>query len=274
MILVEQLSYPGFRRAAELMRAEIVPVPMDGQGIIPQALADLARKHEAQLLCTSPELHNPTTLVTPTERRHEIAQISRECGFDILEDDSTSLGEQRSVAYRALLPDSAWFVSSISKTLTPSLRVGFAIAPQARRGELRRVAEYGFFGLARPLADLTAEMLKRPQTREIVRAVRRNNADYVEATVNALGGHDLSWNRDAPFVWLRLPAGWRSAAFCLAAEALGVQLRAAEEFAQRDSFAPHSVRIGMNAQVPMPDFLEALDRLRGLLDDPPEQILV
>ncbi|WP_417724116.1 PLP-dependent aminotransferase family protein [Salipiger sp.] len=274
VVLVEQLSYPGFRRAAELMRAEIVPVPMDEQGIVPRALEDLARKHEAQLLCTSPELHNPTSLVTPPARRREIAEVARSCDFHILEDDSTFLGEGRSETYRALLPDRGWFVSSISKTLTPALRVGFAIAPQARRGDLRRVAEYGFFGLARPLADLIEEMLRRPETRAIVRAVRQRNSDYVRATVNALGGHDLHWHEEAPFVWLRLPAGWRAAAFCLAAEAQGVQVRAAEEFALRDSFAPHAVRIGMNAQVPLPAFEDALGRLRRLLDDPPEQILV
>ncbi|MCR8547248.1 PLP-dependent aminotransferase family protein [Salipiger sp. P9] len=274
VVLTEELAYPGFRRAAELMRAEVVPVPMDAQGIVPSALAEIARRHEAQLLCTSPELHNPTTLVTPPERRREIAEVARQCGFDILEDDSTFLGEARDETYRALLPEQGWFVSSISKTLTPALRIGFAIAPQTRRSELRRVAENGFFGLARPLADLTEDLLTRSETREIVRSVRRRNAVYVRATLNLLGGHDLSWHEEAPFVWLRLPPGWRAAAFCLAAEAQGVQVRPGEDFAPRNGFAPHAIRIGMNAQVALADFEAALARLRRLLDNPPEQILV
>jgi DNA-binding transcriptional MocR family regulator len=274
VVLVEELAYPGFRRAAELMRAEIVSVPMDEDGIVPSALAELAHRHEAQLLCTSPELHNPTALVTPPKRRHEIAEVVRRGGFDILEDDSTFLGETRSESYRALLPEHGWFVSSISKTLTPALRVGFAIAPQSRRSELRRVAENGFFGLAKPLADLVGDLLTRDETREIVRSVRRRNAVYVRAAVNALGGHDIGWHEEAPFVWLRLPSGWRAAAFSRAAEAQGVQLRPAEEFSPRNGFAPHAVRIGMNAQVALGDFEAALGRLRRLLDNPPEQILV
>ncbi|APZ54768.1 PLP-dependent aminotransferase family protein [Salipiger abyssi] len=274
VVLVEELAYPGFRRAAELMRAEIVSVPMDEYGIVPSALAEIARRHEAQLLCTSPELHNPTTLVTPPKRRREIADAARRGGFDILEDDCTFLGESRDATYRALLPEHGWFVSSISKTLTPALRIGFAIAPQSRRAELRRVAENGFFGLARPLADLTEYLLSRDETREIVRSVRRRNAVYVRATLNVLGGHDLSWHEHAPFVWLRLPPGWRAAAFCRAAEAQGVQVRPGEDFAPRNGFAPHAVRIGMNAQVALADFEAALARLRRLLDNPPEQILV
>ena len=86
--------------------------------------------------------------------------------------------------------------------------------------------------------------------------------------------HDLSWHEEAPFVWLRLPPGWRAAAFCLAAEAQGVQVRPGEDFAPRNGFAPHAIRIGMNAQVALADFEAALARLRRLLDNPPEQILV
>lgn len=274
VIMVEELAYPGFRRAAELLRAEIVAVPMDAEGIVPEALAEVARRHEGQLLCTSPQLHNPTAIVTPPERRREIAEVARKGGFDILEDDSTFLGDTHSGTYREMLPDQSWYVSSISKTLTPALRIGFAIAPHRRRTALRRVAENGFFGLARPLADLTEDLLTRPETREVVRAVQAQNAAYVRATVNALGGFDLGWDEDSPFVWLRLPAGWRAASFCMAAEAQGVQVRPAEDFAPRNAFAPHAIRIGMNGLVAMSDFEAALARLRALLDNPPEQILV
>ena len=86
-ILVESLSYPGFRRAAELLRADVISVPMDEHGIIPEALEAAARTHEAQVLCTSPEVHNPTCRFTPESRRREIAEIAQRCNFDILEDD-------------------------------------------------------------------------------------------------------------------------------------------------------------------------------------------
>ena len=38
VVLVEELAYPGFRRAAELLRADVIPVAMDEHGLIPEAL--------------------------------------------------------------------------------------------------------------------------------------------------------------------------------------------------------------------------------------------
>ncbi|SFE07320.1 aminotransferase-like domain-containing protein [Roseivivax sediminis] len=274
VVLVEELSYPGFRRAADLMRAEVVAVPMDAQGLVPEALDEIAVKHGAQLLCTSAEVHNPTGIVTPTSRREAIAEVARRRGLHVLEDDCYRLGPQAGPAYRALLPDTGWYVNSLSKGLTPALRVGFAVAPRDQAAGLRRSAEHGFFGLARPLADLVEDLLSRSETRRIMAAVRSEYGRYIRAAVNALGGFDVTWRPEIPFLWLKLPAGWRAASFVQAAEARGVQLRTAEDFAARDGFAPHAVRIAVNAQVPLEQFETAMGRLRALLDEPPERIAV
>ena len=59
-----------------------------------------------------------------------------------------------------------------------------------------------------------------------------------------------------------------------AAEAQGVLIRSADEFALRDGRAPHAVRIAVNAHVSLRSFDAAMQRLRYLLDNPPEQISV
>ncbi len=273
-ILVEDLSYAGFRRAAELLRARVVGVAMDDQGILPDSLELAARKTGALVLCTSPEVHNPTGLYTPLERRQEIVKVARRHGIQIIEDDCYRMGDPRAPSYRALAPELGWHVSSISKSLTPSLRVGFALAPQGRGPDLRRMAEHGYFGLAQPLAALTCILLGDPQTKVLARAVQKEMARYVRVAVNTLGGFDLTWDDQVPFVWLRLPSGWRSAAFTRAAEAQGVQIRSADEFALRDGRAPNAVRIAINGHVSLAVFEGAMQRLRALLDNPPEQISV
>ncbi|MEL7212045.1 MAG: PLP-dependent aminotransferase family protein [Pseudomonadota bacterium] len=274
VILVEETSYAGFRRAAELLRAEVVGVPMDEHGLRPDALRDAIRQHDAQLLCTSLEVHNPTGITTPLERRHALASVIRETGIDVLEDDCYRLGTATGPGYRALLPDQGWYVSSFSKTMTPALRIGYAIAPKARNLDLRRVGNYGFFSLARPMAEAMQGLLEDPRTRSVTDAVREELGRYVKRAINHLGRFNVVWHADVPFLWLTLPPGWRAPAFLRAAEAEGVMIRAADEFAMRDTAAPQAVRIAVNAQMPIEQFDEAMAILRRLLDNPTDQITV
>ena len=272
VILIEELSYPGFRRAADLLRADVVPVAMDKDGLIPSALESAARQHRAQILCTSCEVHNPTGIVTPEHRRKEIAEVAARVDLQIIEDDCYRMGDPVAPSYRMLAPDRGWYVSSLSKTLTPALRIGFAIAPHGKGAGLRRSAEHGFFGLATPLADLTAELLNDPRAEKLLAEATGEISRYVRTMVNHLGGFDLNWRLDVPIAWLSLPKGWRASAFCQAAAAKGIKLRSSEDFSVRDARPPHAVRIAINARLPMERFDAAMATLRDLLDNPTEQI--
>ncbi|MCX7559903.1 PLP-dependent aminotransferase family protein [Sulfitobacter sp. F26204] len=273
VVFVEDLAYPGFRRAAELLRADIVPIPCDRDGIIPEALAFQAERHpEAQVLCTSPEVHSPTCGFTPMERRHALVEVARRADLQILEDDCYRMGRAEGEGYRQLAPERGWYVTSLSKSVTPALRIGCAIGPRGMSAALHRSAEHGFFGLATPILDLTAALLAHPKLPRIMEVSRLGVERYVKVAVNTLGGYDLLWRRDVPFFWLQLPQGWRATAFCQAAEKQGVQIRAAEEFACRDAHSPHAVRMAVNGGVSLNSFEAAMLRLRKLLDNPPEEI--
>jgi len=272
VVLVEELCYPGFRRAAELLRAEVIAAPMDAQGLIPEAVEALCARTDVQALLTSPEVHNPTGLFTPEPRRRAIAAVAQRHDVQIIEDDCYRLGAARAPSYRMIAPERGWYVSSISKTLTPALRIGFTIAPKPQVASLRKSAEYGFFGLATPLGDLTARMLRDPQTTHVAARVKEQLGLYIQSCVNHLGGYDLTWHADVPYVWLQLPDGWRTSAFCQAAAAKNIQIRPAEDYTGRDGRAPHAVRIAINAQVSLGHFERAMVMLRHLLDTPPERI--
>ncbi len=45
VVLIEELAYPGFRYAARAARAEVIPLEMDGEGILPEALEAACRRH-------------------------------------------------------------------------------------------------------------------------------------------------------------------------------------------------------------------------------------
>ena len=271
-ILVEELAYPGFRRAAELLRADVIAVAMDEDGVRPDALEEAARSHGAQILCICPEVHNPTSGHMPEERRQEIAAVARRLDIEILEDDCYRVEGRHAPTFRMIAPERSWFISSISKDLTPALRLGFVATPPGRAAGLRRVVEGSCFGIATPLADLCAKLLAHPDLPGITRAVRDETNRYVRAAVNILGRYDVRWREDTLFMWLPLPEGWRASALCQAAEAQGVKIRSAEDYQTRAAAACHAVRIAVNAGVSLKSYEAAIGRLSTLLDNPPEQI--
>ena len=108
----------------------------------------------------------------------------------------------------------------------------------------------------------------------MLNALQKVTGDYIKAAVNILGAYELAWRHPVPFLWLTLPSGWRAASFCQAAEAQGIQIRSAEEYACRTSRTPHAVRLAVNAGVSLKTYEAALMRMRDLLDNPPERLSV
>jgi len=96
----------------------------------------------------------------------------------------------------------------------------------------------------------------------------------VRGAVNILGGYRVSWSEHVPFLMVELPEGWRAGAFCQAAEKADVLLKSVDDFAPRDARSVHAVRIAINGEVTHDHFLEAMRKVRQLLDSPPGRISV
>lgn len=269
VVLTEALTYTGVLRAADLLGARVVPVEMDGDGVLPEALEAAAAKTGAQVFFTMPEAQNPTAGIASIERRRAVAEVARRHGISLIQDDCYRMGPPTGPSYRALLPDQAWYLSSLSKAISPALRVGYAVAPEASVTRLRRVVDANFYGLSRPMADVGAHVLTHPDTPGLVEAMRAHMATYVREAVNVLGRFDLSWDENIPFLWLRLPDGWREAAFVQALAGEGIRVRPGSDFVERDARAVNAVRISVNGQVPLARFASAMERIAAVLDAPP-----
>ena len=124
------------------------------------------------------------------------------------------------------------------------------------------------------MLDLAALLLGDPRVNGLTAKARDIYGQYIQIAADTLHGYEVKWRLDVPFIWLTLPQGWRAVAFCQAAEAADVPVRPAEEFAGRDARVRHKVRLAVNAGVSIESFAAAVQRLRGLLDNPPEQISV
>jgi DNA-binding transcriptional MocR family regulator len=274
VVLTEELAYPGFRHAARLARAETVGVEIDAQGIIPAALEAACRRHGPQVLCLTVEAQNPTTVRMGAERRAAIAAIARKFDLQIIEDDCYSVADSDLPAIRALAPERSWYVGSWSKTLSAALRFGYIVCPTAMGVAGRLTTQHSFFALSRVVTELALHLLQSGQAVRIRQAVQVELGERSQLIVNHLGSHALGWQKGLPFVWLPLPSGWRGSTFARQAEAEGVIVRSADEYALIHGRAPHAVRLAVNGMIPRDRLEAAVDRLAGLLARPPADLCV
>lgn len=274
VVLIEDLSFPGFRYAARLARAEVVGVEMDAEGILPDALEAACRRYGPQILCVTPDTQNPTTARMGERRRAEIVAIARRYDLQIIEDECYAPAIPDQPALRALAPERVWYTGSLSKTVSAALRFGYVICPTGMGNAGRLTAQHGFFALSQPVHALCLDLLQSGAADEIRTKTQRDLSERLQLVVNRLGAFDLSWQPGMPFAWLRLPQGWRASSFSRLAEDEGVLVRSADQYAMVHGRAPNAVRLAIVGNIPRQQLEAGVAALAHLLPRPPSDMAV
>ena len=274
VVLTEDLSFPGFRYAARLARAEVVGVEMDDEGVMPDALEAACRRYGPQVLCLTPDAQNPTTARMGAARRAEIIDIARRYDLQIIEDDCYAPASLDLPTLHAMAPERVWYVGSISKSVSAALRFGYAICPTGRGPSGRLAAQYEFFALSQPVHGLMLDLLQSGAAAEIRQRAQRELSERLDLVVRRLSRFDLAWQPGMPFAWLRLPQGWRASSFTRMAEDAGVLVRPSDQFAMVHGRAPNAVRLAVVGDIPRAQLEQALAALADLLPRPPSEIAV
>jgi DNA-binding transcriptional MocR family regulator len=272
-VLCEELAYPGFRRAARLNRAEVGPVALDREGMVPEALDAACRRTGGRIVCLTPDAQNPTAARMSLDRRRAIVAVARAHDLQIIE-DTCYPADCAEPPLRALAPERTWHVTSLSKTISAGLRFGALVCPTGHGEAARLAVQHTCFGLPRPMTDIALALFRSGEARRLRDRVRAVFDRRLELALNILGRHDLRWQRGLSFVWLPLPPGWRASTFAREAEQAGVLIRSADAYALTDSGAPNAVRIAVDAAIPETDFCAGLTRLARLVDSPPYDLAV
>ncbi|MDO5631331.1 MAG: PLP-dependent aminotransferase family protein [Paracoccus sp. (in: a-proteobacteria)] len=285
-VLCESLAYPGLRHAARLLRAEIMPVAMDDEGMIPDDLDRAARSSGARLVCLTPSAQNPTVARMGATRRQALVAVARRHDLQIIEDECFSGPmvprdiSETSVSLRALAPERVWHVSSLSKILSAGLRFGFVICPEGMGAAGRLAAQHSHFGLSLPLVGLVTELIESGAACDLARKVQSVFADRVRLARRVLAGISFVSQPGVPFLWLNLPTGWRASTFATRTAENGVLVRSADEFSavgDRGGAAPampNAVRIALPCKIDRALLADGLATVVRLYHTPPGDLPV
>jgi 2-aminoadipate transaminase len=136
-IVMEQASYGGAISRFTRHGAKLVGVPLDGEGLRPDALVAALEDMKAKgikpkYIYTIPTVQNPTGAIMSPERRAKILEVATNYGVPIVEDECYSdllWNPQRPTAMKAMsTTGNVIFVGSFSKSIAPALRVGYVVA--------------------------------------------------------------------------------------------------------------------------------------------------
>lgn len=263
-VACEALVYPGLKAVARRLRRRLHAMEMDREGVLPASF-EAACRSGVRLAVLSPTLHNPTSATMSADRRRRIVEVARR--FDVLlveEDVYGLLPEGAPPPLAALAPERVIYVTGLSKTVAPGLRLGYLAVPPGLRERWQGASHHTSWYVSPLSSGLASRWLSDGTAWRRLAAQRRELAARHRVCARALSGVEWRGARHGPHVWIPLERG-SGDTFAKRALTAGVVVVPASVFAAGRSLAGDGVRVSIGAATDRVSLAEALSRLRALL---------
>jgi GntR family transcriptional regulator / MocR family aminotransferase len=262
-IAVEDPGHRWRTRALAASGLEVVPVPVDREGLCVDRLGDV------DAVVVSPDHHFPSGVALSPERRRALVEWAVDGGRLVLEHDYDGhfrYDRHPTGALQGLAPENVAYVGSVSALLAPTVRIGWAVVP----ARFVVPVANGLFsiGIATSrltqltLADLIASGRLDRHLRRARVAYRRRRDALVRELVRRAPDLEVGGEPVGLFVSVALPEASDEAAVLRAARAGGIALDGVNEHA----FAPQPAGLALGfAAAPEPTLARAVRRLAAAL---------
>jgi GntR family transcriptional regulator/MocR family aminotransferase len=236
---VEDPGYPDARNIFASRTHSVVALPLD-----PDGLALSAGLDACEYVYVTPSHQCPTNVTMPLARRAALLDWAERRDRVLIEDDyEIELGFDGRVqpALKSLdRTGRVLYVSSLSKTLAPGIRLGYIVASRELIRELRALRR---LMLRHPAANNERSVglfLAMGYHDTLLRRLKQTHAERAPAVASALARHlpDVAFQTvaGASSFWLKFPGGVDTRALAAAAERQGVLIEPGDVFFATDSF--------------------------------------
>ncbi|KQO03306.1 aminotransferase [Arthrobacter sp. Leaf234] len=276
VILCEDPTYVGALNTFEAYEVDVVTVPMDEDGLIPDELERIIGELEAEgrtikLLYTIPSFNNPSGITLAADRRQRVVDICRAHTILVLEDNPYGMlrfdGEPLE-PLRAANPEDVIYLGSFSKIFAPGVRLGWALVPRHLYRRFYLACEAVVLCPSPLTQMLVTAYLTEYDWRGHLQSMRGLYRERCEAMLGALAAElpdGVHWTTPDGgfFVWVTLPEGIDTYPLLYTAIDAGVVFIPGAAFTPSDE-PSNKLRLAFSAVSPE-DIVEGVRRLAPIL---------
>jgi DNA-binding transcriptional MocR family regulator len=217
-VIVEGPTFLATIQCFRLYGADLVTAPIDAHGVQTDKLEELIKQHKPKLVYLIPTFGNPSGATLTRERRIKVLELAKKYQTLIVEDDPYGdlyFGEAPPPSILALSPEvpgsREWIAhcGSMSKVLSPGLRVGWMIAPSELLAKATMCKQFSDAHTSTFAQATAAQYLKSGRMPDTLARVRKVYAERARAMGDALQrelGDAIEFTRPngGLFFWARL----------------------------------------------------------------------
>ncbi len=131
-VAIEEPGYLGAIQAFGVYKANFLPVSVSEGGMDVVALKKALETNNPKMLYTVPNFQNPSGITYTNENRQNVANALKGSGVYLVEDNPYAelrfTGSNKK-SFMELLPEQTILLGTVSKTIVPSFRLGWIVAP-------------------------------------------------------------------------------------------------------------------------------------------------
>ena len=242
---VDRFTYTNFKGLANFLQIRLIPIEIDSHGMSPDSLAQSCKNMGIKGIYLMPSCSNPTGILMPAARRHEVADIARRFHLLIIEDDIYSFLTPGGLpSFYSLLPEQTIHICSVSKSLSAGLRVAFLAFPACHREALTTGMLNINLKTVSINGEIIAELIESGTAFDIIRqktTLARQRNQIFRSIFN------LSKEDDLPrfFHWLPLPRRLTSEETEVLALKNGVHVLGSHRFAMESREKSAYIRVSL-----------------------------
>ncbi|MFZ3125968.1 MAG: PLP-dependent aminotransferase family protein [Acidovorax sp.] len=225
-VIVEGPTFLATIQCFRLYGAEVISAPIDGDGVQVDALEQLIAEHRPKLVYLIPTFGNPSGATLSLARRKKVLELAVKYQTLVVEDDPYGdlyFGEAPPpslLALSAQVPGSRALLAhcgSLSKVLSPGLRIGWLIAPAELLAKAVMCKQFSDAHTSTFAQATAAQYLKAGRMPATLANVRKVYAERAQALCDALRKElgdavEFVQPKGGLFVWLRLTGAGGKAA--------------------------------------------------------------